>query len=515
MAGIEAGATAVAPAAATAAAAAAAAGAGAEAEAEAAEAGAAPGAGAGAAVAPASGELSPAALQRLLGTRALQFVSAAEPASWRPEPRDCVLVTCDEDPELVPDDCFLRQALQARGIRPVVKLWDDETVDWAAVPVLLLRSLWTYARPGRYPDFLRFLTTLQQGPGGRASLRGAEPREDLTNIRWHSHKQYLLDLLAAGVPTVPTLLVRCCAATGHAVTETGSTGPGMDPARWDPAATVRVAPRRDSESPPCEAVRAAAVKLGWGVSAAEGGCVWKPSIGSQGDGVRRVAFPAAAAGSRTAKRARVDQQGAAAGCEDGAAAVAAAVAAGDVDMLLQPFLPLVPKLGELCLVFVRGKFIHAVHKDPAGWNSRRDEPQHGEGGANRSSGGGAGGGGDVPGPLAAVGWDIPAWCAAEFVRQRVRSVEPTAGQLAVATAALAVLPGGIPVLARFDLLPNAVDEWLLSEIEIFGPELFARSHPAVAELAAAEIDRLLPRPQPQTTAMLTNRSRSDSIGSLC
>ena len=441
----------------------------------------------------ASGELSPAALQRLLGTRALQFVRPAAPASWRPEPRDCVLVTCDEDPELVPDDCFLRQALQARGIRPVVKLWDDETVDWAAVPVLLLRSLWTYARPGRYPDFLRFLTTLQQGPGGRASLRGAEPREDLANIRWHSHKQYLLDLLAAGVPTVPTLLVRCCATTGHAVTETGSTGPGTDPARWDPAATVRVAPRRDSERPPCEAVRAAALKLGWGVSAAEGGCVWKPSIGSQGDGVRRVAFPAAAADGHTAKRARVDQQGAAAACEDGAAAVAAAVAAGDVDMLLQPFLPLVPKLGELCLVFVRGKFVHAVHKDPAGWNSRREEPQHGEGDTNSSSGDGAGSGNDALGDdLAAVGWEIPAWCAAEFARQRVRSVEPTAGQLAVATAALAVLPGGIPVLARFDLLPNAVDEWLLSEIEIFGPELFARSHPAVAELAAAEIDRLLP-----------------------
>jgi hypothetical protein len=77
----------------------------------------------------------------------------------------------------------------------------------------------------------------------------------------------------------------------------------------------------------------------------------------------------------------------------------------------------------------------------------------------------------------------------------------TAGQLAVATAAMAVLPGGIRVLARFDLLPNAVDEWLQSEIEIFGPELFARSHPVVAELAAAEIDRL----QPQAMAKLTSR----------
>lgn len=184
-----------------------------------------------------------------------------------------MLVTCDEDPELGPDDCFLKQALTRRGIRPVVKLWDDEEVDWSAVPVLLLRSLWTYARPGRYPDFLRFLDQLQAA--------GAEPREDLANIRWHAHKQYLLDLLAAGVPTVPTLLVRCCAATA---TRSGS----IDSPGWDPAALLRIPSVTVSPLSPWEAVRAAAVGLGWGVSAAEGGCVWKPAIGSQGDGVRRV-----------------------------------------------------------------------------------------------------------------------------------------------------------------------------------------------------------------------------------
>ena len=36
-------------------------------------------------------------------------------------------------------------------------------------------------------------------------------------------------------------------------------------------------------------------------------------------------------------------------------------------MLLQPFLPLVPRLGEICLTFIRGVFTHAVHKDPRGW----------------------------------------------------------------------------------------------------------------------------------------------------
>ena len=169
-------------------------------------------------------------------------------------------------------------------------------------------------------------------------------------------------------------------------------------------------------------------------------------------------------------------------------------------MLLQPFLPLVSTLGELCMVFVRGKFVHAVLKDPAGWNT----PPKGDSCVHSCSsysavGDSASGSDEQLAALKAAGWDVPGWCAAAFSRQRVRTVTPTAAQLGVASAALAALPGGIPVLARFDLLPMAANDWRLSEIEIFGPELFARSHPAVAELAAAEIDRLLLRALPPTT----------------
>ena len=31
--------------------------------------------------------------------------------SWRPGARDCVLVAAAEDPELISDDCYLKQAL--------------------------------------------------------------------------------------------------------------------------------------------------------------------------------------------------------------------------------------------------------------------------------------------------------------------------------------------------------------------------------------------------------------------
>jgi hypothetical protein len=375
------------------------------------------------------------------------------------------------------------QALSRRGIRPVVKLWDDETVDWSAVPVLLLRSLWSYSRPGRFPEFLRFLDRLQAA--------GAEPSEDLANIRWHVHKQYLLDLLAAGIPTVPTLLVRCAAGCCSSSDRVG----------WDPAATMRASSAGGRQT--WEAVRASAVELGWGVSATEEGCVWKPALGSQGDGVRRVTFPKCAVddGEPQGKRARLDPSAVVAARatgwpaapifvpgtgppgllslwqKDDMAAVDAAagfVETFDVDMLLQPLLPLVPQLGEICLVFVRGKFVHAVHKDPTGLST-----------------------------MATRARLLSAGCA--IFANRVRSVIPTAAQLAVASAVLAALPGGTPVLARFDLLPRAGEgcsaaapgigagvDWLLSEVEIFGPELFARVHPAVAERVAAEIDLLLP-----------------------
>ena len=72
-------------------------------------------------------------------------------------------------------------------------------------------------------------------------------------------------------------------------------------------------------------------------------------------------------------------------------------------MLLQPFLPLVPELGEICLVFVRGGFVNAVHKDPAGWGSRRD-------GSAAAGSGGSDSSGSLPEDESRLGeWDVPGW----------------------------------------------------------------------------------------------------------
>ena len=42
------------------------------------------------------------------------------------------------------------------------------------------------------------------------------------------------------------------------------------------------------------------------------------------------------------------------------------------DYLVQPFLAEVARRGELCLVYVNGELLHAVHKDPAGWGTAED-----------------------------------------------------------------------------------------------------------------------------------------------
>ena len=42
-------------------------------------------------------------------------------------------------------------------------------------------------------------------------------------------------------------------------------------------------------------------------------------------------------------------------------------------MLLQPFLSRVTQLGEMCVVFINGKLLHVVWKDPSSWGASADE----------------------------------------------------------------------------------------------------------------------------------------------
>jgi hypothetical protein len=103
------------------------------------------------------------------------------------------VATCAALPDLDEDGALLRAALTDAGLQADVQVWDDEGVDWAAYGLVLVRSTWDYAL--RREEFLAW---------AHACRATANPADVLA---WNTDKRYLAELEAAGVPTVPTVLV--------------------------------------------------------------------------------------------------------------------------------------------------------------------------------------------------------------------------------------------------------------------------------------------------------------------
>jgi glutathione synthase/RimK-type ligase-like ATP-grasp enzyme len=110
---------------------------------------------------------------------------------------DVAFVTWAEFPDGWVDDQPVAAALAARGVSSAFVCWDDPSVQWPAVGVAVIRSTWDYYR--------RLDAFLDWADHADAVTR---LRNDAATIRWNAHKSYLLELAAAGVPTVPTTLVR-------------------------------------------------------------------------------------------------------------------------------------------------------------------------------------------------------------------------------------------------------------------------------------------------------------------
>ncbi len=115
-----------------------------------------------------------------------------QPLADRAAPR-IALVTCAQVPQLDADTRKLLAPLAARGVAAEPVVWDDPTVDWAAFDLAIVRSCWDYV-----PRRAKFLAWAQRVP------QLANPAEVLA---WNTHKRYLRDLAAAGVPVVPTVWV--------------------------------------------------------------------------------------------------------------------------------------------------------------------------------------------------------------------------------------------------------------------------------------------------------------------
>lgn len=147
-----------------------------------------------------------------------------------------------------------------------------------------------------------------------------------------------------------------------------------------------------------------------------------------------VLKPAVDLGARNLRRVRRGDPGAQAALEELPARH---------DAMAQPFLPSVETEGELSLVYVGGRFTHAVRKFPKRGDFRVQ----------------------------------PTWGGS------VRPAQATSDELAIAELALAQLPVQ-PLYARVDLVRDPAGAPLLIELELIEPLLFLSQHPPAAEALA-------------------------------
>jgi glutathione synthase/RimK-type ligase-like ATP-grasp enzyme len=105
---------------------------------------------------------------------------------------DCTLVTCERVPRLDPDDWILVSELRKRGLTVSSAIWSDPEVDWPLSRLCLVRSTWDYHM--RYNEFQRWIDHV-------ASV--SIVKNDPALLTWSSHKSYLREIGARGVPVVP------------------------------------------------------------------------------------------------------------------------------------------------------------------------------------------------------------------------------------------------------------------------------------------------------------------------
>ncbi|MDY7232190.1 ATP-grasp domain-containing protein [Hyalangium rubrum] len=109
---------------------------------------------------------------------------------------DVAVVTYAGLPQLDAYDAPLLPALAAQGLEARICLWDDPAIDWSVPKVVLIRTTWDSHL--RREAFVAWASKV-----GRLT-RLYNPPEVL---RWNTHKSYLRELEAKGVPCTPTVWV--------------------------------------------------------------------------------------------------------------------------------------------------------------------------------------------------------------------------------------------------------------------------------------------------------------------
>jgi glutathione synthase/RimK-type ligase-like ATP-grasp enzyme len=106
-----------------------------------------------------------------------------------------LLVTSIEELDYDLETPTLLDALARRGVQAEIVPWGPGT-DWAAADLVVVRTPWDYTP--RREEFLSWAQEVEQ------VTALANPSHVL---RWNTHKGYLAELAAAGVPVVPTRLL--------------------------------------------------------------------------------------------------------------------------------------------------------------------------------------------------------------------------------------------------------------------------------------------------------------------
>ncbi len=144
---------------------------------------------------------------------------------------DIALATCSLLPDLDGDERLLIPALRARGLVAEARVWDDPTVAWDAFRLVVIRSTWDYS--ARRDAFLRWCQHV--------------PRvlNDAAVITWNTDKTYLRELVAAGIPVVPTIWIAPHQAgsfdppSGHIVVKPAVSSGAQNTSRYGPGDGVR------------------------------------------------------------------------------------------------------------------------------------------------------------------------------------------------------------------------------------------------------------------------------------
>jgi O-ureido-D-serine cyclo-ligase len=303
------------------------------------------------------------------------------------------LVTAREALALDEDLAPLIEAFAAAGADAEPCCWDDAAIDWSGYSLALLRSTWDYVP--RLGEFLAW--------GERAS-RSTTLLNPLEVVRWNVDKHYLLELDRAGVPVVPTRFVE----------------PGEDAL----AALARFVEGRP-------------LVPGTGAAAAA-----QPPR-------ELVVKPAVGAGSKDAARYRAHE------LDDAAAHLARLLSEGRSAML-QPYLADVDQHGETAMVYLDGRYSHAIRK----------------------------------GPLLCAGAGL---VEGLFAAEDISAREPGKDEGRVAKAAFNAIPFATPLYARVDLVRDATGSPVVLELELTEPSLFFAFAPgAAARYVEAALARLTP-----------------------